>query len=178
MEEELTKYEKLEVVMYDMTLTERVDKRDFWMHKGGFARVHKRGDRALFNYWKNRLDTDPSVETLLNASWDKFVKYHENPPENTKGTSTLNKKIPILTKAKSFLRAAKNFTSSGFIFATEEVYAQRLEICKSCEFWDSTAFMSTGSCTLCGCATKAKLRLPLEKCPADKWFPVSVPEHQ
>jgi hypothetical protein len=178
MEEELTKYEKLEVVMYAMTLTERADKRDLWLNKGAFARVHSRGPRALFDYWKARLDSDPLVEDLLNTTWARFVAETENPPATAKSISVQPNKVSALTKAKTLLQAVKNFTASGFVFASDEVYNQRLAICKSCEFWDAASFVNTGSCTLCGCSTKAKLKLPLEKCPADKWLPVSVQEHQ
>jgi hypothetical protein len=176
MDEALTKYEKLEVVMYAMTLNERADRKNFWMHEGGFARMHRRGSGALFNYWKNRLDSDPATEALLNECWEKFIQAAENPGINSKipegRTEATPAKLSAIEKAKSLLQAAKNFTASGFVFASDEVYNQRLAVCTGCEFWNSAAFLNTGSCTLCGCSTKAKLKLPLEKCPVDKWLPV------
>ena len=176
MEEDLTKYEKLEVVMYAMTLNERADRKNFWMHDGGFARMHRRGDRALFNYWKNRLDSDSTTETLLNECWEKFIQETEKSEPSLKLSADHDTPPPVklsaIQKAKSLLQAAKNFTASGFVFASDEVYNQRLAVCVGCEFWNSSAFLNTGSCTLCGCSTKAKLKLPREKCPADKWLPV------
>lgn len=179
---DLTKYEKLEVVMYAMTLTERANKRDFWMHQGGFARLHKRGGGTLLNYWKKRLDEDPDVEALLNRTWEQFKQDAEKPFNHTKQSPQVNAPeksgISALTKARSLLNAAKNFAKDGFVFVSDSVFNQRLDICKGCPEWDPSSFLNTGSCTLCGCSTKAKLRLPSEKCPIDKWLPVNVQEHQ
>ena len=57
---------------------------------------------------------------------------------------------------------------------------KRLALCKGCEWWDPESFGKTGSCKKCGCSTWAKLRMASEKCPIDKWGPVtpSSPEQQ
>jgi hypothetical protein len=177
--EELTKYEKLRFLMHAMTLVERKDRRSFWLHGGGFTRIHRRGQDALFNYWKKRLDSEPEVEALLASQWQEFQKMTEH-TEKIKNDPRYGPPRPVsaVDKVKSFLGAAKNLAKSGFQIADDALYNSRLEICKACPEWNPQAFLNTGQCKLCGCSTKAKLRLPLEKCPVDKWLPISAQESQ
>lgn len=56
----------------------------------------------------------------------------------------------------------------------EEVYNQRLEICKSCEFIDNKgdkcAIPGTSPCcSSCGCSLSLKLRSLNTSCPEGKW---------
>ena len=77
---------------------------------------------------------------------------------------------PKLTaQIKSVSLAIGRFAKSGFTTVEPEVLEQRLNICKSCDLWDPTAFLNTGRCKKCGCSTQAKLRMATEKCPIGKW---------
>ena len=46
------------------------------------------------------------------------------------------------------------------------MYEKRIEICKSCEFFDK----SFKRCKDCGCFLITKARLPGAKCPQGKWI--------
>jgi hypothetical protein len=69
----------------------------------------------------------------------------------------------------SAIKAAADWTKSGFPIPDPETLNARLEICKGCEFWDESGFAKTGRCKKCGCSTQAKLRMATEKCPIGKW---------
>jgi hypothetical protein len=71
--------------------------------------------------------------------------------------------------ASSLVKAALDWTKSGFPIPDPETFNARLETCKGCEFWDESGFAKTGRCKKCGCSTQAKLRMATEKCPIDKW---------
>jgi rubrerythrin len=45
---------------------------------------------------------------------------------------------------------------------------RRMWICKKCEFLENKDSMLK-KCTKCGCMMEAKVRLPLAKCPLNKW---------
>jgi hypothetical protein len=51
------------------------------------------------------------------------------------------------------------------VLVDEEVTAQRLEICSTCEFYEK----ATDRCKQCGCFMKFKARLKKVKCPVGKW---------
>jgi hypothetical protein len=69
----------------------------------------------------------------------------------------------------SAIKAAADWTKSGFPIPDPETFNARLETCKGCEFWDESGFAKTGRCRKCGCSTQAKLRMATEKCPIGKW---------
>jgi hypothetical protein len=49
------------------------------------------------------------------------------------------------------------------VTAESDMSRRRLEVCKACDKW-------TGhTCTICGCFTRLKVRLPAEACPIGKW---------
>jgi hypothetical protein len=76
---------------------------------------------------------------------------------------------PLLKQFGTFVGSMKKWAKSGFSKANKKEFNRRLEICKSCEWWDSEALAKTGRCMKCGCSTQAKLRLKTEKCPIGKW---------
>lgn len=51
---------------------------------------------------------------------------------------------------------------------SEEVYKERMDICKSCEF----LFTPTNQCTQCGCFMNIKTRINEAYCPLGKWMPI------
>jgi hypothetical protein len=88
---------------------------------------------------------------------------------------------PSLTQmASTFLGSALRWAKGGMQTVTAEQFYSRIEVCKGCEFWEGSGFAGTGRCKKCGCSTQAKLRMATEKCPIDKWGPVtpSSPEQQ
>lgn len=70
--------------------------------------------------------------------------------------------------------AFKDWALAGFPITEKNKFNNRLEICKSCEFWNSESFNNTGGCKKCGCSTWAKLRMATERCPIGKWEAVST----
>ena len=51
-------------------------------------------------------------------------------------------------------------------FVTNEIYEERMSICKSCVFY----FKPTGTCKDCGCFMKIKSRLATMSCSQKKWM--------
>jgi hypothetical protein len=49
--------------------------------------------------------------------------------------------------------------------ASSDLQKERLDICKSCEYF----FPPTFSCIKCGCFLKAKTLIKDQNCPEDKW---------
>lgn len=72
---------------------------------------------------------------------------------------------PILEQARNAVVAAGKAVTSGFAHVSKEEQERRLEICYTCEFWDS----SQGRCSKCGCFGAFKTWLATQKCPVDKW---------
>jgi hypothetical protein len=69
-------------------------------------------------------------------------------------------------------KIAEIFTAWGISFnpndAQSELASQRIEVCNRCEFKQTNALVNT--CSLCGCALKAKVFTPVKgACPAGKW---------
>jgi hypothetical protein len=86
------------------------------------------------------------------------------------GNNRVEKAEPTKTQMVSSLaNAAIHWAKAGFELTSDEAFTNRLDICKSCEFWDFTGFANTGRCQKCGCSTQAKLRMASEKCPVGKW---------
>jgi hypothetical protein len=81
----------------------------------------------------------------------------------------------VSEQVKSLAKSGLNWAKKGFVLVNEEQLNSRLAECSSCEFWDPKAFLGTGRCQKCGCSTQAKLRMATEKCPIDKWGPVTPP---
>jgi hypothetical protein len=53
--------------------------------------------------------------------------------------------------------------AEAVVTAESDMSRRRLEVCKACDKW-------TGhTCTICGCFTGLKVRLPAEACPIGKW---------
>jgi hypothetical protein len=80
----------------------------------------------------------------------------------------------LLHKVSLLAHSIAPWAINGFELVDEETLANRMEICKGCEFWDTSGFVGTGKCKKCGCSTQAKLRMDTSKCPIDKWGPIEV----
>ncbi len=66
--------------------------------------------------------------------------------------------------AKFSFDLIKNALQSGALIVSAEVQAQRLEICKTCEWYDDTQT----KCKHCGCFLPAKVSFALDSCPVKK----------
>lgn len=85
---------------------------------------------------------------------------------------TENSKYPSLFEqgknlAKFSLDLIKHIHSDPdkFITVSDEVYKERISICKTCDKYDELE----NRCTDCGCYLPAKARVILDSCPLDKW---------
>jgi hypothetical protein len=71
---------------------------------------------------------------------------------------------PLSEELKGLTETMVHFAASGFQFLTVKEGAERVAICKACEFYSDA-----GRCFKCGCFISAKSRIAAAKCPVDKW---------
>jgi uncharacterized paraquat-inducible protein A len=69
--------------------------------------------------------------------------------------------------AKFSFDLVKNALRSGALMVSTEIKTQRLEICKSCEWYDDNNEQS--KCKKCGCFMILKTKLEVAKCTIGKW---------
>jgi hypothetical protein len=61
------------------------------------------------------------------------------------------------------------------LFVSDEIYNERMEICRSCEYYDDNLEhhnLPGGkivTCIKCGCWLTAKAKMSLDSCPLKKW---------
>ncbi len=67
--------------------------------------------------------------------------------------------------AQSVVHNIQSVAAGNALRLTEEEANARLEICKTCEFFNSIQ----SRCTRCGCFMAVKTYLKAEKCPVGKW---------
>ncbi len=67
--------------------------------------------------------------------------------------------------AKFSFDLIKNALQGGGLIVSAEVQAQRLETCKTCEWYDDTQT----KCKHCGCFLPVKVSFALDSCPVGKW---------
>lgn len=53
----------------------------------------------------------------------------------------------------------------GVLFVSDEVYRERMTICKACDKYDEL----DNRCRQCGCFLPPKAKMILDSCPLDKW---------
>jgi hypothetical protein len=87
--------------------------------------------------------------------WSVLAVFLESPEE---GTS-------LSQKFKMFFKTMWAWARSGFKLSSEQVYTQRLEICKACPQLVKPQFQ----CKMCGCMMKAKTKVEAASCPLKKW---------
>lgn len=112
----------------------------------------------------------------LDVNKDKILQILERSDPKTKKSVLYNKILRYLSRPDIFTQVHNIITSSinhaieGMPKSTEEEKTRRLEICKSCEFFDSVSIR----CNSCGCFLEIKTSWASEKCPISKWE--SVPQ--
>lgn len=155
-------------MMYFLTLEERPESREKWLQRG-FRKVHARGHTALFDYWKNRIQTDPESLQYVLDTRPIFRQRVAEAAERQK-QKNIEEGLPTLADmAGSAAKAAYNWVKSGFSTVDEQTLLTRIETCMGCDLWDAAGFGGSGRCKKCGCSTQAKLRMATEKCPIGKW---------
>lgn len=65
----------------------------------------------------------------------------------------------------NFANSFYNHARDGFKKVEDSIYNNRIDICKSCEYFDSEDMR----CKNCGCFLDIKASWNSEKCPIDKW---------
>jgi hypothetical protein len=83
---------------------------------------------------------------------------------------------PVAEMVRSFSKGMMQWALTGFAKATPDQIADRLAVCKACEWWQPERFKGTGRCRKCGCSTWAKIRLRSASCPIGKWSEIRVEE--
>jgi Family of unknown function (DUF6171) len=72
---------------------------------------------------------------------------------------------PVTQQVGNAVKAGLRYVFSGGAKVTDEVYAERLDICHACEWFDA----KQNRCKKCGCVANWKARLATEHCPVQKW---------
>ena len=81
---------------------------------------------------------------------------------------------PISEQIAKVTASLAQWVRHGFKTVPDDVHAERLGLCYTCEHWNQNAFAGMGRCMKCGCSS-AKTALPWEKCPVGKWGPWEDP---
>lgn len=152
-------FENLREVVKGMTVYARPKNKKRWIERG-FRRMDTRCPEVLYNYWLKKLEArEDQAIALYNQALATYQQMLRNRAQG------------LGHQVKSAAVAAGKFIKSGMATVSEAQLEERMNICRACPEWDATAFANTGKCKLCGCATKAKLRMATEKCPINKWLP-------
>ena len=157
-------------IMYALTLADRPNKKNIWLN-GGFAKIHLRGDNALFNYWNTRLKKNNIKDIQL---YEKILEEYRQHLNNT----NLPEKQIIQDSLPSLAQQAKSLTGSvtaeavaialGVPPVSLDVKSTRLSICNTC----LSLIRKIGKndrCKECGCFTSIKASFRTAKCPIGKW---------
>ena len=152
--DQLLKNNCLIAELFDSELEEATDENPIII-KGGIGEL-----KITKN--KNSFTPNPNVWTAT-ASERQLIIYF-------RGIKSLPKPPTIKQMSKNFAKATAKWIKSGFETVTQSEFDKRLEICRSCTFWDEKARLGMGKCNHegCGCS-KGKLWLKTEKCPIQKW---------
>jgi hypothetical protein len=67
--------------------------------------------------------------------------------------------------AKFTFQIIKKALHSEALFVSDKVYNERLDVCKSCDYFDP----EQTRCRQCGCYLEQKARFALDSCPINKW---------
>lgn len=101
---------------------------------------------------------------LCGGCFAPMLKTEEKKPENI-NSEQIKKAPSIIQKAKSFTKAVTSHTLDGFTNVSQEKQEERLDICRSCEYFDE----SNTICMKCGCYLVTKTSWRTSECPIGKW---------
>ena len=77
---------------------------------------------------------------------------------------------PLIQQAKNLSVSMVEWAKDGFKTVSDEVFWQRINICRGCPWWEEYGNDSIGRCKKCGCTT-GKHRQSASQCPLNppKW---------
>jgi hypothetical protein len=89
--------------------------------------------------------------------------------DDTVGFKYLHPVTPI-QQVQNLVREAPAIIKSGFKQVPDDVYEQRMSICRTCYFWHEGGNLGLGKCEhpKCGCS-KGKMKLSVSECPVGNW---------
>lgn len=124
-------------------------------------------DNDLYMYLLNNNISNEEIENNKELIIKLINSFDPNTKTSVKYAKILTYiKIPSFrNRIASFFESSYNYISSGLNNVSEETKNSRLEICKSCEFFNP----SLVQCQKCGCFLNIKTSWATEKCPLDKW---------
>lgn len=76
----------------------------------------------------------------------------------------------LLRKAANYGKAVAKHVATGRKIVNEEMYQERLEICRGCPSLDQEKMVCREK--TCGCFVETKARWASQQCPLGKWLPV------
>lgn len=94
------------------------------------------------------------VMTMQDVIKMAYARPQERPPSEMPS-------VPQM--ARNLARDGIKWILSGMEMASSEVVAQRLSLCKACEFYIGER------CSRCGCQMRVKTTLATSSCPVGKW---------
>ena len=162
--------EQLKIIMYFITLKNRSKNSQKWI-QSGFKKIKP---ESLLKYWSDKMKTDEKINTFICDIWDQYNLLKDVKETNKLKTQPLSATLPTAPpplgeKVKTFTKSVIDWGKNGLPITSKDDFEKRLNICKSCEFWDKTSFNNTGKCNKCGCSTQMKLKMDTAKCPIGKW---------
>jgi len=158
----MMKDHELKAIMHALTLRDRgPKKRSAWLSKG-FRKFHARGETALFDYWRKRIDERPRDAALAATVLDEYLKYRSRRALPPIGTQLANFAGAIVAEGKAI--------AAGKEPVTEEEKIRRLSICLSpCPSLLGKTDDTNRRCAECGCYINHKIAWRSQKCPIGKW---------
>jgi hypothetical protein len=104
---------------------------------------------------------------IVELDLDMLDELHEKFPIPT---FTLPKEPSLVEMTTNFTQAVAGWAKAGFKVVERQVFEERHNICKACEFWLPDARLGIGKCLKCGCSIY-KLWMAPSKCPLTppKW---------
>ena len=84
-----------------------------------------------------------------------------------KSNSKVNQDPSIIDKAANLAKASVKYAASGFENVSDSRKRNRMDICKTCEFFGGSEDNPT--CGKCGCYLNVKTSWASESCPIGKW---------
>lgn len=80
-----------------------------------------------------------------------------NPPNIVQQVTNLARELPTMIK-------------NGFKRVPDDIFEQRMQMCRTCFYWDEKGNLGFGKCKhpKCGCS-KAKHLLEISSCPMGNW---------
>jgi hypothetical protein len=80
---------------------------------------------------------------------------------------------PLIQKAKNLANSVVGWARDGFKTVSDDIFWQRISICRTCPWWEEQDRKTIGMCKKCGCST-GKHRMAASQCPLNppKWKPI------